>query len=113
VVEVLTGRKKIESSWPRGQGERKGGKVSIEHSTTDLDALVREEKRLTAAECHAEAWAEGLSAGIEGDIIAETAMSTALCEFLRLSGESATLALIDRMRDRVLAGEFEPVQVRH
>lgn len=113
MVEVLTGRKKIESSWPRGQGERKGGKVSIEHSTTDLDALVREEKRLTAAECHAEAWAEGLSAGIEGDIIAETAMSTALCEFLRLSGESATLALIDRMRDRVLAGEFEPVQVRH
>lgn len=87
--------------------------MSIEHSTTDLDALVREEKRLTAAECHAEAWAEGLSAGIEGDIIAEAAMATALGEFLRLSGEGAALALIDRMRDRVIAGEFEPIQVRH
>jgi hypothetical protein len=87
--------------------------VSIEHSTTDLDALVREEKRLTAAECHAEAWAEGLSAGIEGDIIAEAAMATALGEFLRLGGEEAALALIDRMRDRVIAGEFEPIQIRH
>ena len=37
----------------------------MEHGLTDIDALVREEKRLTAVESHNEAWAEGLSAGIE------------------------------------------------
>jgi hypothetical protein len=83
------------------------------HGVTDLDALVREEKRLTAVENHSEAWAEGLSAGIEPEIIAEAAMTTALAELLRASGEPAVLALIERMRDRVVAGEFEPDQQRH
>jgi hypothetical protein len=83
------------------------------HGVTDLDALVREEKRLTAVENHSEAWAEGLSAGIEPEIIAEAAMTTALAELLRASGEPAVLALIERMRDRVIAGEFEPDQQRH
>jgi len=83
------------------------------HGVTDLDALVREEKRLTAVENHSEAWAEGLSAGIEPEIIAEAAMTTALAELLRASGEPAVLSLIERMRDRVIAGEFEPDQQRH
>jgi len=83
------------------------------HGVTDLDALVREEKRLTAVENHSEAWAEGLSAGIEPEIIAEAAMTTALTELLRASGEPAVLSLIERMRDRVMAGEFEPDQQRH
>jgi len=83
------------------------------HGATDLDALVREEKRLTAVENHNEAWAEGLSAGIEPEIIAEAALTTALAELLRASGEPATLALIERMRDRVLAGDFAPDQSRH
>ncbi len=80
---------------------------------TDLDALVREEKRLTAEENHCEAWAEGISAGIEPEIIAEAALTTALGELLRASGEPAALALIERMRNRVLAGEFAPEQSRH
>ncbi len=85
----------------------------MEHSVTDIDALVREEKRLTAVENHNEAWAEGLSAGIEPEIIAEAALTTALCELLRTSGEPAALALIERTRDRVIAGEFAPDQSRH
>lgn len=87
--------------------------MGIEHNTSDLDALVREEKRLTAAECHAEAWAEGVSAGIEADIIAEAALSTALAEIFRQSGEDATLSLIDRMRDKVISGELAPARWRH
>lgn len=83
------------------------------HGVTDIDALVREEKRLTAVENHSEAWAEGLSAGIEPEIIAEAALTTALAELLRSSGEAAVLGLIERMRDRVLAGEFAPDQSRH
>jgi hypothetical protein len=82
-------------------------------SFTDLETLVREEKRLTAVENHCEAWAEGLSAGIEPEIIAEAALTTALAELLRASGEPAALALIERMRDRVIAGEFLPEQPRH
>jgi hypothetical protein len=85
----------------------------MEQGFTDLDALVREEKRLTAVENHNEAWAEGLSAGIEPEIIAEAALTTALAELLRASGEPAALSLIERMRDRVLAGEFAPEQSRH
>ena len=85
----------------------------MEHGFTDLDALVREEKRLTAVENHNEAWAEGLSAGIEPEIIAEAALTTALAELLRSSDEPTALALIERMRDRVIAGEFAPDQSRH
>ncbi len=85
----------------------------MEHGVTDLDALVREEKRLTAVESHNEAWAEGLSAGIEPDIIAEAALATAFGELLRANGENAALALIERMRDRVVAGEFLDNRLRH
>lgn len=87
--------------------------MSIQQRISDLDALVREEKRLTAVECHNEAWAEGLSAGIETDIIAEAALSTAFGEVLRRSGEAAALGLIERMREKVIAGEFELVRLRH
>ena len=68
----------------------------MEQGLSDIEALVREEKRLTAVESHNEAWAEGLSAGIEPEIIAE-----------------AALALLERMREKVIAGEFERLLLRH
>jgi hypothetical protein len=85
----------------------------MEPNTSDLDALVREEKRLTAVESHTEAWADSVSAGIEPEIIAEAALATAFSEFLRSNGESAALSLIDRMREKVVAGEFEQARLRH
>jgi len=85
----------------------------MQQSHSDIDALVREEKRLTAVESHNEAWADGLSAGIEPDIIAEAALETAFAELLRSTGEKAALALLERMRERVVAGEFAPNTVRH
>ena len=85
----------------------------MEYSVAELDAMVREEKRLTAAESHSEAWAEGLSAGIEPEIIAEAALATALGELLRNTSEAAALALVERMRDRVIAGDFEPRPIQH
>ena len=85
----------------------------MERSVADLDALVREEMRLTAAETHSEAWAEGRSAGIEPEIIAEAALATALSELLRSSNEASALALVERMRERVIAGDFEPRQRPH
>lgn len=85
----------------------------MEHSVSDIDALVREEKRLTAVESHNEAWAEGLSAGIEPEIIAEAALETAFAEILRANGETAALALLDGMREKVISGAFDPDQLRH
>lgn len=79
----------------------------------EIDALIREEKRLTAVESQTEAWAEGLSAGIEPEIIAEAALTTAFGELLRSCSEEVALGLLDRMRDRVLGGDFEPVRARH
>jgi hypothetical protein len=85
----------------------------MEQGLSEIEALVREEKRLTAVESHNEAWAEGLSAGIEPEIIAEAAMQTALAELTRSGGEKAALALLERMRERVIAGEFERSLLRH
>jgi hypothetical protein len=85
----------------------------MERGVSDIDALIREEKRLTALESQSEAWAEGISAGIEPEILAEAALATAFAELLRSGGEDEALALLDRMRERVIAGEFEPRLVRH
>ena len=85
----------------------------MEHGLSEIEALVREEKRLTAVESHNEAWAEGLSAGIEPEIIAEAALQTAFAELTRSGGEKAALALLERMRERVIAGEFAHSLLRH
>ena len=79
----------------------------------DIDEMIREEKRLSAIECHDEAWESSLLAGIEADIIAETAFATALREIQREQGEDAAVALLDRMRERVISGEFDAGARRH
>ena len=85
----------------------------MEQGLSEIEQLVREEKRLTAVESHNEAWAEGLSAGIEPEIIAEAALATAFAELTRSAGEKAALALLERMREKVIAGEFERSLLRH
>lgn len=79
----------------------------MDYASNEIDMLIREEKRLTAAESQAEAWAEGLSAGIEPEIIAEAALATALTELMRNASEQVALTLLERMSERVKAGEFE------
>jgi hypothetical protein len=79
----------------------------MEQGLNDIDRLLREEKRLSAVESYEDAWAEGRAAGIEADIMAEAAIATALGELIRSSDESGALALLERMRDRLIAGEFD------
>lgn len=74
---------------------------------SEIDQLLREEKRLTAVESYEEAWAEGRAAGIEPDIMAEAALATVLGELLRSGGEASALGLVERMRERIISGEFE------
>lgn len=85
----------------------------MQHTANDIDAMIREEKRISATECHDEAWAAGLMAGIEPEIIAETAIVIALEELHRDSGEQAVLSLLDRMREQALNGAFDPDSRRH
>lgn len=85
----------------------------MDHGISDIDVLIREEKRLTAVESYEDAWAEGRAAGIEPDIMADAAIATALEELVRANGEAAALSLIERMRDRLVAGEFNPATVVH
>jgi hypothetical protein len=73
---------------------------------TDLDALIVQEKKLAALEYHNEAWADGISEGIEAEILADAAFSTALKELIRDAGEEQALALIESLRERLLKGEF-------
>jgi hypothetical protein len=81
--------------------------------TPDLEEFIREEKRLSAIESQSETWADGLSAGIEPEILAEAALSTAFRELLRGASEETAIALVDRMRERIIAGEFGPDRQRH
>lgn len=80
----------------------------MDRGISDIDVLIREEKRLSAVESYEDAWAEGRAAGIEPEIMADAAIATALSELMRTSGEDAALALLDRVRERLIAGEFEP-----
>jgi len=82
-------------------------------SLGEIDAKIREEKRLTALESQNEAWAEGTAWGIEPEIMAEAALATAFGELARTCGEEAALAMLERMREKVIAGEFEQDRIRH
>lgn len=81
---------------------------SMDQGLSDIDTLIREEKRLTAVESYEDAWADGRAAGIEPEIMAEAAIATALSELVRSNGDTTALALIERMRDSLVAGEFDP-----
>lgn len=83
----------------------------MDRGISDIDVLIREEKRLTAVESYEDAWAEGRAAGIEPDIMADAAISTALEELVRANGEAAALALMESLRERLVAGEFD--EARH
>lgn len=83
----------------------------MDRAISDIDVLIREEKRLTAVESYEDAWAEGCAAGIEPDIMADAAITTALEELVRANGEATALALMERLRDRLIAGEFD--EARH
>lgn len=80
----------------------------VNRASFDIDEVIREEKRLSALESQYETWADGLSAGIEPEILAEAALSAAFQELLRSGSEETALALIDRVRERIIGGEFDP-----
>lgn len=78
----------------------------IDLQSAELDEMIAAEKKQVAFEYHNEAWADGISDGIEAEILAETAISTALTELVRLHGEEDVLGMLDALRKRIEYGEF-------
>ncbi|KAA0971024.1 FHIPEP family type III secretion protein [Aureimonas fodinaquatilis] len=78
----------------------------IDPHGTELDEMIAAEKKQVAFEYHSEAWADGISDGIEAEILAETAIATALTELVRRHGEAEVLELMDNLRVRIEHGEF-------
>lgn len=78
----------------------------MDQSQAELEELIENEKRLAAREVHTEAWNDGLLEGIDAQIMADTAIATALEETIVLIGEDEALLMLDALRERVAAGEF-------
>ncbi|NKB82927.1 hypothetical protein HED51_01075 [Ochrobactrum grignonense] len=83
----------------------------MEHMPADLDEMIAREKKLVAIEYQNEAWADGISEGIEPEILAEAAFTTALTELMRSAGEDSALDLIEKMREQIIAGTFLPERI--
>lgn len=81
------------------------------HTPDELDELIIQEKLQVALELQHDAWAESTADGIEPEIIADAAISTAIRETVRVLGEDQAEALVDSLRERILAGEFSPERV--
>ena len=75
---------------------------------TDLDAMIEHEKRQVALEYQGEAWAGGISDGIDAHIMAEAAIATALGELVEALGETGALSYIEELKGQVTAGAFTP-----
>jgi len=79
-----------------------------QHGLNDIDEMIVHEKMQAALEYQNEAWADGRADGIEPEIIADAAIVLAMRETVRIHGEEAAEALLDLLKERILAGEFSP-----
>ncbi len=80
--------------------------LSMSQSNTNLNAVIAEEQKLAAVEFQAEAWAGGISTGIDPEILAEVAFDTAIKYLLQNSSEKQVLKVLSHMHDKVVMGEF-------
>lgn len=80
----------------------------MEPLRNDIDDMIVREKMQTALEYQSEAWADGVADGIEPEIIADAAIALAMRETIRIHGEDGAEAMLESLRERMLAGEFSP-----
>ena len=83
----------------------------MEQSLSELDDMIVHEKMQAALEYQNEAWADGMADGIEPEIIADAAIALAMRETVRIHGEAGAEAMLENLRERMLAGEFSPERV--
>ena len=80
----------------------------MQTSLNDIDDMIVHEKMQAALEYQNEAWADGMADGIEPEIIADAAIAHSIRETIRIIGEHGAEALLESLRDRMLAGAFSP-----
>jgi hypothetical protein len=83
----------------------------MEPTLNDIDEMIVHEKMQAALEYQNEAWADGMADGIEPEIIADAAIALALRETIRTQGERGAEAMLEALRERMLAGEFSPERI--
>ena len=83
----------------------------MEPTLNDIDEMIVLEKMQAALEYQNEAWADGMADGIEAEIIADAAIALALRETIRVQGEKGAEAMLESLRERMLAGEFSPERI--
>lgn len=85
--------------------------TAIDHRLNDIDEMIVHEKLQVAMEYQSDAWADGVADGIESDILVDAAIATAMRETVRLHGEDGAEALLDKLKERILSGEFSPERI--
>jgi hypothetical protein len=75
-------------------------------SDSELSERILHEKRLFAQEVQSEAWADGISEGIEPEILASAGMETIVSLLMRECGPQAVYELLACISNRVENGEF-------
>ena len=80
-------------------------------NANEIDDMNVREKMQVALEYQNEAWADGVADGIEPEIIADAALALAMRETVRMIGEEGAEAMLESLRERMLAGEFSPERI--
>ena len=80
-------------------------------NANEIDDMIVREKMQAALEYQNEAWADGVADGIEPEIIADAALALAMRETVRMIGEEVAEAMLESLRERMLAGEFSPDRI--
>lgn len=80
----------------------------MQSGRNEIDDMIVHEKMQVALEYQNDAWADGRADGIEPEIIADAAIAFAMRETIRQRGEEGAEALLESLRQRMLAGEFSP-----
>lgn len=65
-----------------------------------------EDQRRLALQLILDAWDDALGEGVEPDIVASTAIFSALSDMIESYGEEAVVKLVDGLADRIRQGEF-------
>lgn len=72
----------------------------------EMHARILREKHMAAMEVQTEAWADGISEGIDPEIMAAAGMETILAHLVRDCGAEAARELLAAMAQQLDAGHF-------
>lgn len=78
----------------------------MSNTDAELNERILDEKRLFAREVQNEAWADGISEGIEPEILATAGMETIISLLMQECGPQAVYHLMQSVSHRLESGAF-------